>query len=341
MLMKKIPLLLIIFFVLASAFGYGENHIIYVAHQDWLSRIYIMRMDGSVVNYYEYSMYYFCDIEIANGEIHVAEAFAPQSFKFDPYTGNIDAVINDISLFYFYDLTFDGTYFYVTEWDLNRYDINGNKDGTASFDEDVMGGAWDGLYYWTLNDTHEIQCWDLSGWPTVNEVPANNFLPPTPACRGLWFDGQYFWTAENFDSYLGYIYQFDYTGSIIAQWSEPAYRGWAACVVDLVGIEESEDRIQRSEVRITAFPNPFRDKIEIRLHGESENRCIGETEIKIYDVAGREVRHFILYPSSFILPAKLEWDGRDEAGKMLPPGVYLLKLESNGTSSVNKVILVK
>jgi hypothetical protein len=348
---KRIPLLAILL-LMAAVLVHSENHIIYVAHQDWLSRVYIMRMDGSVVNYYEYSMYYFCDVEIANGEIHIAEAFAPRSYLFDPYTGSIDVIIDDWSLYYFYDLAFDGTYFYVTEWDLNRYDINGNKDGTASFDEDVMGGAWNGSFSWTLNDTNEIRCWDLSGWPTVTEVAANGFAPPTSACRGLWFDGQYFWTAESYDGYLGSIYQFDTTGAIIAQWSEPAYRGWAACVVDLAGIEESDEKVQRSEVMITAHPNPFRDKVEIQLQSESEKRGIGETEIQVYDVGGRRVREISLLPScpvresfsngvSFSLGAKATWDGRDDAGKRLPPGVYLLKMQLNGFSVTEKVILVK
>ena len=50
-------------------------------------------------------------------------------------------------------------------------------------------------------------------------------------CRGLWFDGVYFWTAESYEDSLGYIYQFDYNGDIVNQWLEPAYSGWSACVI--------------------------------------------------------------------------------------------------------------
>jgi hypothetical protein len=144
----------------------------------------------------------------------------------------LDLIIDDWSLFYFYDLAFDGTYFYLTEWDLNRYDINGNKDGMISFDEAVNGGAWDGEYYWTLTDENLIKCWDISGWPTIIELPENAFLPPSSHCRGLWFDGRYFWTAESIDGVLGYIYRFNYNGQVINQWLEPAFRGWAACVIE-------------------------------------------------------------------------------------------------------------
>jgi hypothetical protein len=210
---------------------FSEDVIVYTAHQDWLSRVYVLRMNGAVIDYFEYSFYYFADLEVLNNEVYAAEAFAPRAYKVDLLTGALDLVIDDWSLYYFYDLAFDGTYFYLNEWDLNRYDINGNKDGTASFDESVHGGAWDGDYYWTLTDGNLIKCWDVSAWPSVTEVPENAFAPPTSQCRGLWFDGEYFWTAESIDGISGHIYQFNHLGIVINQWLEPAFQGWSACVV--------------------------------------------------------------------------------------------------------------
>ncbi|MBD3233552.1 MAG: T9SS type A sorting domain-containing protein [candidate division Zixibacteria bacterium] len=217
----------------ASSFDnpYQQDIIVYAAHQDWLSRIYILDINGNVLNYFEYDFYYFCDLELVDGEIYAAEAFAPRVYKIDIETGELDVFIDDWSLFYFYDVAFDGEYFYVTEWDLNRYDINGDKDGTASFDADAMGGAWDGEYYWTTDDAGQITCWDISNWQSVTEVPANNFAAPTSSCRGLWYDGRYFWSAESKDQILGKIYQFDHSGNIIQEWNEPAYRGWSACIM--------------------------------------------------------------------------------------------------------------
>ncbi len=210
--------------------GYGEDVIVYTAHQSWLSRIYILDMNGAVIKYFEYSFYYFADLEVVDNEVYVAEAFAPRVYKVDLQTGDLDLIIDDWSLYYFYDLAFDGTHFYLTEWSLNRYDINGNWQGSTSFD-DVFGGAWDGSFYWTLTDEAEIKCWDITLWPNLFEITTNNFAPPSADCRGLWFDGEYFWTAESVDGALGKIYRFDHNGFVIEQWTEPAFAGWSACVI--------------------------------------------------------------------------------------------------------------
>ncbi len=211
---------------------YDGDIIVFTANQGWLSRIYILDMNGYVLNYFEYEFYHFVDTEVVNNELYVSEGFAPRVYKVDVFTGDLDVIVDDWSLYYFYGLAFDGAYFYVDEWDLNRYDINGDKDSTASFDEDVFGSTWNGEYYWTLDDSNLVKCWDISNWPSINQVTENNFIPPSPNCRGLWFDGEYFWTAESIEDTLGFIYQFNYNGEIINQWLEPAFSGWSACVID-------------------------------------------------------------------------------------------------------------
>jgi len=214
-----------------SNVSYDEDIIVYTAHQNFDSRIYLLDMSGSLITYYEYINYRLVDLEVVNNEVYVSDAFIPCVYKVDIYTGNLELIFHDTWLYYFYGLAFDGAYFYVDEWDLNRYDMNGDKYGTTSFDESVMGGAWDGDYYWTLDEGNLVKCWDISSWPNVTELPSNAFVPPSSYCRGLWFDGQYFWTAECVDDVLGHIYQFDYNGNIINQWLEPTFKGWSACYV--------------------------------------------------------------------------------------------------------------
>jgi len=94
-----------------------------------------------------------------------------------------------------------------------------------------MGAAWDGEHLWTMDGDGRVSCFDISAWPTVVAVPGNDFSAPSPACRGLWFDGQHFWTAESIDGSLGWIYALDHSGAVVDQLLEPAFEGWAACVV--------------------------------------------------------------------------------------------------------------
>ncbi len=124
---------MVFFFVSLIITSYAEDIIVYTAHQNFDSRIYLLQMNGSVITFHEYSFYFFADLEVVNNEVYVVEAFAPRAYKVDLTTGNLDLVIDDWSLFYFYDLTFDGTYFYVTERDINRYDIKNSGNSGVRF----------------------------------------------------------------------------------------------------------------------------------------------------------------------------------------------------------------
>ncbi len=336
--MKKLLFFIVtgVFLFLSTAL-FGEDYIVYTAHQSFDSRIYLMHMDGSIHTYYDYSNVRLCGLEVVNNEVYVAEAFCPLVYKLDVHTGNLETIIFDISLYYLYDVCFDGTYFYVDEWDLNRYDINGNKDGTANFDEYVLGAAWNGEHYWTLNDTNEIRCWDISGWPTITEVPSNNFTPPTPDCRGLWFDGQYFWTSESIANTLGHIYKFDYSGTVIDQWLEPAYRGWGACVIDLVGVEENPSAAKGKEKLefISVSPNPVRRYVNITfMHAYP-----GRLRLTVYNVLGQRVITLVDGIACAGMQSVI-WSGTDNTGERVSPGVYIIKLESGGKVHSQKVMVV-
>ena len=49
----------------------GEDMLVYVAHQDWPSRIYLLSTDGSVIRYFEYDFTRLCDIEVVGNELYV------------------------------------------------------------------------------------------------------------------------------------------------------------------------------------------------------------------------------------------------------------------------------
>jgi len=52
------------------------------------------------------------------------------------------------------------------------------------------------------------------------------------------------------------------------------------------------------------------------------------TEVAIFDLGGRRVRSlFYGEEGSGLYPR--EWDGRDEAGALLPPGIYLVEVAAH------------
>jgi len=210
---------------------FAEQIMVYTANQGWFSRIYALRMDGSVITYHEYEYYIFSDMEVVDNEVYVTDWVAPRLYKVDPMTGDLDVIVDDWSLLSMYDVAWDGTHFYIDEWSLNRYDIEGDWQGNTSFDESPRGSAWDGEHYWTLNGDAQMRCWDISAWPSMVEIEENATSAPTQYCRGLWFDGDYFWTAESKDV-LGRIFKFDANGAVQAEWIEPAFSGFAACIID-------------------------------------------------------------------------------------------------------------
>ena len=298
----------------------------FTANQYFTSRIYTLSTNGTVQNYFQYDNYHFCDMAVVNNELYVAEAFAPRVLKVDLQTGDLEVIIDDWSLYYFYDLAFDGTYFYVTEWDLNRYDINGVKDGTASFDDDVFGSAWDGQYLYMLNESNQIKCWDVALWPNLIEVTANNFSPPADSCRGLWFDGTYFWSTQGLDGSLGHIYQFDYSGQVIDQILAPSWVGFGVCKLDMP--VSADDPHQNSTLNLTAAPNPFHDYISISfsLLEPQQVTCA------LYNIRGEKIDILFseLFPSGINV---YDWNIQN-----LKTGVYFLKLQTQQTEEIQKII---
>ena len=305
---------------------------VFTANQEWLSRIYVMDEDAHVIDYHEYEFYRFTGMEVVDGELYVAEAFAPRVYKVDPRTGALEVFIDDWSLYYFYDVAFDGAHFYLDEWDLNRYDAGGGYAGTAGFDEDVLGCAWDGQYLWTLDDTGPVRCWDLGRWPEVAAVTANDFAPPSSRCRGLWFDGEHFWSAESGDS-PGYIYVFDHDGQVVQQWPEPAFSGWAAVMVPdpATAVDANSDGAAPACGLRGNYPNPFNPATTIRF----ELPRAGHARLSVHDAAGRLVRTLV--------------DGRLAAGthevpwraEGLASGIYLSRLKAGGTVTTAKMLLIE
>jgi hypothetical protein len=78
--------------------------------------------------------------------------------------------------------------------------------------------------------------------------------------------------------------------------------------------------------------NPFRDRLQVPVSFPG-----GEARATVWDLQGRLVKVIL----DGTVPAglrELEWDGRDAAGRPVPPGVYFLRVEAEGRSAGRKVV---
>lgn len=108
------------------------------------------------------------------------------------------------------------------------------------------------------------------------------------------------------------------------------------------GIEEHQTPRTKSQIPIIkVFPNPFRNKIDIRFQMEDDRCKMGNFPLKIYDASGRLVKSFSLSTFNFSLPFSVVWDGRDNVGNDLPSGVYFIKFKTKQLSETRKLLLIR
>ncbi|MBZ0267875.1 phytase [bacterium] len=92
-----------------------------------------------------------------------------------------------------------------------------------------------------------------------------------------------------------------------------------------------------ASLRIASSPNPARNDTRIRF-------MLGETstvELLVVDAAGRAVRR-LLPPRRRDAGAHVEaWDGRDDAGRAVPAGVYFCRLSTGRGGATAKVALIR
>ncbi len=83
-------------------------------------------------------------------------------------------------------------------------------------------------------------------------------------------------------------------------------------------------------------PNPVLPPAAIRYR----LAAAGPVSLRIYDVSGRHVRTLVDGPET-AAEHRHEWNGRDEAGRAVPSGVYFYRLEAGGRSATARLVVVR
>jgi hypothetical protein len=172
------------------------------------------------------------------------------------------------------------------------------------------------IYRSGANELNHVGRWNGSEW-----VPLGSGLS-RPAV-GLAVLGGDLWVGGRFRLAGGKRSDF------IARWAPPdgaSLRGAPGRP------EERETFVDLAPVGVHVFPNPFGNSMTFRLGA----RRADPVRILLHDVTGRRIRH--LNSGAVGADPVIRWDGRDDAGKPVPPGVYFYRLESGGRSTTGKIV---
>ncbi len=103
-----------------------------------------------------------------------------------------------------------------------------------------------------------------------------------------------------------------------------------------VGIEKSIDT--RLGIQLKIHPNPFTKRTEIRYQA-SKGQLFS---IKIYNSSGRLIKRFYNLENQNLQPINhISWDGSDQSGAKVLPGIYFICCEMGSYKTTEKLILLR
>ena len=84
------------------------------------------------------------------------------------------------------------------------------------------------------------------------------------------------------------------------------------------------------------FPNPFNPVTTIAF----ELSYMNNVEIHVFNAVGREVRNLMKTSLSAGMHS-VDWDGRDDGGRMVMPGVYVYRMIAGDHVFIRKMLLLE
>jgi PKD repeat protein len=112
----------------------------------------------------------------------------------------------------------------------------------------------------------------------------------------------------------------------------------ARTLSDGVPIRGAIDMVKQGSSSLTsaAAPNPLNPETAISYSVETG----GTVSVRIFSVAGRLVRSLSEEPAE-AGSYQVRWNGRDEEGHPVPTGIYFVRVEQNGVSSISKLSVLR
>jgi photosystem II stability/assembly factor-like uncharacterized protein len=90
-----------------------------------------------------------------------------------------------------------------------------------------------------------------------------------------------------------------------------------------------------NSLSIDVHPNPFTSEVSFQSHAGG-----GPVRIVVYDMLGRCLWQKVVAEAG-AQPSTIQWNGRDDAGRMVPNGVYAYRLQSKSEETTGRLIKVR
>jgi|GEM_PF-4072552 len=140
---------------------------------------------------------------------------------------------------------------------------------------------------------------------------------------------------------LGFRYTFEDTEIITGQHysyvlQSVSYSGHTVSLDTLTIFTNERMVITNTPIQISSYPNPFNSQTEIFIQLNKEIKT--SPQIQIFNLNGRVIKQFKAEPS---YSYHLKWDGKDEFSKILPSGIYFLRVKSGLLEHTKKLLLVR
>jgi len=207
----------------------------------------------------------------------------------------------------------------------------------ADLDGDSINDIACGSSSWALY-AHKSDGSVVTGFP----IPMGNRVDCSPAVADLNLDGN----LELMNGDGGFHFYVFNLNSQVFDWPRFRYDQFnTGCYHsgNWHGIRTSYTYHGNPAFFLSATPNPFRDRINIRFGlgiNPPINGADGGVGLTIYDVTGRKIKSFSL-PTTYSLLPTVVWDGRDDRGRTVASGVYFIRLDAVGKGIIRKVVRIK
>ena len=110
---------------------------------------------------------------------------------------------------------------------------------------------------------------------------------------------------------------------------------WQLALAGIAAVEPAPE-VTRRLALAAARPNPSRGEVTLELALPTD----GPVTLRVFDVAGRAVRTVAARPLA-AGRLSLRWDGRDDDGAAVAPGVYLCEARAGAERATRRVVMLR